>query len=154
MQVGRISDSTGPLTGVQRVFRGGSARLRRPERNGRRSRVFDYSVRQAYCSYAIIFRVRLPFLDRVRELTRLRRALSRPGGSLIVVYGRRRCGKSRLLQEALRGRGHAYYLADLGDAGVQRRAPVIGPDTVMATSPEPPKDAAPKDAGPSSGRIR
>lgn len=66
--------------------------------------------------------MRLPFLDRARELTRLRRALSRPGGSLIVVYGRRRCGKSRLLQEALRGREHAYYLADLGDAGVQRAA--------------------------------
>ena len=46
--------------------------------------------------------MRLPFLDRVRELARLRRALSRPDGSLIVVYGRRRCGKSRLVQEALR----------------------------------------------------
>ena len=57
--------------------------------------------------------MRLPFLDRTRELTRLRRALSRPGGSLIVVYGRRRCGKSRLVQEALRERRHAYYLADL-----------------------------------------
>ena len=66
--------------------------------------------------------MRLPFLDRVRELTRLRRALSRPGGSLIVVYGRRRCGKSRLLQEALRGHEHAYYLGDLSGAGVQRHA--------------------------------
>ena len=98
--------------------------------------------------------MRLPFLNRARELTRLRRALSRPGGALIVVYGRRRCGKSRLLQEALRGHEHAYYLADLGDAGVQRRAPVIGPDTVMAASPEPPKDAEPKAAAPSSGRNR
>ena len=66
--------------------------------------------------------MRLPFLDRTRELTRLRRALSRPGGSLIVVYGRRRCGKSRLVQEALRERRHAYYLADLSDAGIQREA--------------------------------
>ena len=66
--------------------------------------------------------MRLPFLDRARELSRLRRALSRPGGALIVVYGRRRCGKSRLLQEALRGYEHAYYLADLGDAGMQRAA--------------------------------
>ena len=39
---------------------------------------------------------RLAFVNRVRELSRLRRALSRPGGALIVVYGRRRCGKSRL----------------------------------------------------------
>ena len=66
--------------------------------------------------------MRLPFLDRARELTRLRRALSRPGGSLIVVYGRRRCGKSRLLQEALGGHARAYYLADLSDASIQRRA--------------------------------
>ena len=66
--------------------------------------------------------MRFPFLDRARELNRLRRALSRPGGSLIVVYGRRRCGKSRLLQEALGDRPHAYFLADLSDAGMQRRA--------------------------------
>ena len=66
--------------------------------------------------------VRLPFLDRVRELARLRRALSRPDGALIVVYGRRRCGKSRLLQQALHGHRHAYYLADLSDAGMQRQA--------------------------------
>ena len=64
--------------------------------------------------------VRLPFLDRARELSRLRRALSRPDGSLIVVYGRRRCGKSRLLQEALGDHRHAYYLADLSDASIQR----------------------------------
>ena len=66
--------------------------------------------------------MRLPFIDRVRELARLRRALSRPDGALIVVYGRRRCGKSRLLQEALRDHRHAYYLADLSDAVMQRRA--------------------------------
>ena len=48
--------------------------------------------------------------------------MSRPGGSLIVVYGRRRCGKSRLVQEALGGRRHAYYLADLSDPRIQRAA--------------------------------
>ena len=79
-----------------------------------------------------MFRVRLPFLDRVRELARLRRALSRPGGALIVVYGRRRCGKSRLLQETLRGQEHVYYLADLGDAGAQRRALAVEAGRVVA----------------------
>ena len=76
-------------------------------------------------------RVRLPFLDRARELTRLRRTLSRPDGSLIVVYGRRRCGKSRLLQEALRGHRRAYYLADLSDASIQRRALSIEAEQVV-----------------------
>ena len=65
---------------------------------------------------------RLAFVNRVRELSRLRRALSRPGGALIVVYGRRRCGKSRLLQEILRAHDHAYYLADLSAASIQREA--------------------------------
>ena len=75
--------------------------------------------------------MRLPFLDRARELTRLRRALSRPGGSLIVVYGRRRCGKSRLLQEALGGHARAYYLADLSDATIQRRALSIEAERIV-----------------------
>ena len=75
--------------------------------------------------------MRLPFLDRARELTRLRRALSRPGGSLIVVYGRRRCGKSRLLQEALGGHARAYYLADLSDASIQRRALSIEAERIV-----------------------
>jgi hypothetical protein len=75
--------------------------------------------------------VRLPFLDRARELSRLRRALSRPDGSLIVVYGRRRCGKSRLLQEALGGNEHAYYLADLSDAGIQRHNLAVEAERVV-----------------------
>lgn len=77
--------------------------------------------------------MRLPFLDRVRELARLQRALSRPDGSLIVVYGRRRCGKSRLLQEALRGHRHAYYLSDLSDASLQRRALAVEAERVVPT---------------------
>ena len=75
--------------------------------------------------------MRLPFLDRGRELPRLRRGLARPGGSLIVVYGRRRCGKSRLLQEALRGHEHAYYLADLSDASIQRHTLAVEAERVV-----------------------
>lgn len=75
--------------------------------------------------------MRLPFLDRDRELTRLRRGLARPGGSLIAVYGRRRCGKSRLLQEALRGHEHAYYLADLSDASIQRHTLTVEAERVV-----------------------
>ena len=61
----------------------------------------------------------------------MRRALSRPGGSLIAVYGRRRCGKSRLLQEALRGHEHAYYLADLSDASIQRHTLAVEAERVV-----------------------
>ena len=48
--------------------------------------------------------MRLPFLDRTRELGRLKRALANDGWTLVAVYGRRRLGKSRLLERALFGR--------------------------------------------------
>lgn len=61
----------------------------------------------------------LSFLDRKQEAARIRRALETGGGKLVVVYGRRRCGKSRLIQE-LAGPHDVYYLADQGEAGLQR----------------------------------
>lgn len=64
----------------------------------------------------------LPFLDRAGELARLRRLLARRAGGLAVVYGRRRVGKSRLVQEAISGRPAAYYVGDDRDAPVQREA--------------------------------
>src|SRR5262245_33067218 len=66
--------------------------------------------------------MRLPFLDRTREVARLRRHLDGVGPSLLCLYGRRRCGKSRLLREALAGRQHVYYMADEREAVLQRRA--------------------------------
>jgi AAA+ ATPase superfamily predicted ATPase len=62
----------------------------------------------------------LPFLDRRRELGRLKRGLR--GAGFVCLYGRRRCGKSRLLAEALRGRRVALYVADERDGVLQRAA--------------------------------
>ena len=39
-----------------------------------------------------------------------------------MLYGRRRCGKSRLLREALRGRRAAYYVGDVRESTLQRAA--------------------------------
>ncbi|MEK7866486.1 MAG: ATP-binding protein [Planctomycetota bacterium] len=64
----------------------------------------------------------LPFLDRRDELGRLRRALTGKTPSLVVLYGRRRCGKSRLLQQAVAGRRCAYYVGDDRDGALQRAA--------------------------------
>jgi AAA+ ATPase superfamily predicted ATPase len=64
----------------------------------------------------------LPFLDRERELGRLARALDRPGDALLCLYGRRRCGKSRLVQELGRDRPLVYYVGDERDAPLQRAA--------------------------------
>lgn len=66
--------------------------------------------------------MRLPFLDRREEMVRLRRLFSRREGALAVIYGRRRCGKSRLLREALPRDRSVYYVADDREASLQRVA--------------------------------
>ncbi len=53
----------------------------------------------------------VPFVDRWRELAVLEAEWARPGFRLVVVYGRRRVGKTRLLLEWLRGRSGVYYVA-------------------------------------------
>jgi AAA+ ATPase superfamily predicted ATPase len=63
----------------------------------------------------------LPFLDRREESARLTAHLDARGG-LAVLYGRRRCGKSRLLTEALRSRSAVYYVGDDRDGALQRAA--------------------------------
>lgn len=65
--------------------------------------------------------MRLQFLDRERELAKLKRAFSSQEPAFIVVYGRRRCGKSTLLQQAAR-ETDIYYLADLQEAPLQRQS--------------------------------
>lgn len=55
--------------------------------------------------------MKLPFLNRTDELRRLKRIIRANEPALAVIYGRRRCGKSRLLQE-LGGKHTIYYLAD------------------------------------------
>lgn len=61
----------------------------------------------------------LPFLDRESELAKLRAFAEGKPPSLAILYGRRRCGKSRLLQEFARG-SDLYFLADKQDAALQR----------------------------------
>jgi hypothetical protein len=65
-------------------------------------------------------RVAFAFLDRREEVSRLRRLIARREGSLGVLYGRRRCGKSRLLREVLSPRRTAYYVGDDRESALQR----------------------------------
>ncbi len=62
--------------------------------------------------------MRLEFLNRTREVDRLTRALVAEEPGFIVVFGRRRCGKSTLLQQVMRP-GDIYYAADLREASLQ-----------------------------------
>jgi len=64
--------------------------------------------------------VKLPFLDRDDERSRLRAVLRRKEGSLAVLYGRRRCGKSRLLQQVLPKGRTVYYVGDDRGGTIQR----------------------------------
>ena len=66
--------------------------------------------------------MRFPFLDRKDELARLRAVFGARAPGLAVVFGRRRLGKSRLIQEALAGRQAVYFVGDEGDSPLQREA--------------------------------
>lgn len=66
--------------------------------------------------------MRLTFLNRSREMGRLLRAVGAEHGSFCCVYGRRRCGKSRLLQEVLPRDRSAYFAADEREPPLQRAA--------------------------------
>ena len=61
------------------------------------------------------------FLNRHDELARLRRVTMSAEGGLVVVYGRRRIGKTRLLLEWSREAGGLYTVADQSASEIQRR---------------------------------
>lgn len=53
----------------------------------------------------------IAFIDREAELRTLERGYAREGSSFVVVYGRRRVGKTELISRFIRGRRALYYLA-------------------------------------------
>ncbi|WP_042686798.1 ATP-binding protein [Methermicoccus shengliensis] len=57
----------------------------------------------------------MKFVDRVEELKALGERLDSDIFELIVIYGKRRVGKTRLVLEAVKEREHVYYLAVEGD---------------------------------------
>lgn len=61
------------------------------------------------------------FLNRERELAVLTAALRPSDGSLLVVSGRRRVGKTRLLLEWVKRHGGLYFVADESTPALQRR---------------------------------
>lgn len=52
---------------------------------------------------------RVGFVNRETELSRLKAAFESDQAELVVVYGRRRVGKSELVQHAVRDRDDAVY---------------------------------------------
>jgi len=62
-----------------------------------------------------------PFVNRRSELDALRAHRTTGRAELLVVYGRRRVGKTELLRTAYGGDRHLYFVADLGADVDQRR---------------------------------
>ena len=62
----------------------------------------------------------MEFINRRQELKALEEEYLAPRSSLVILYGRRRVGKTRLLQEFLRNKPHLYYMADLESEVLQR----------------------------------
>ncbi len=60
------------------------------------------------------------FWDRKQELQTLEREYQRAGGSLVVIYGRRRVGKTTLIKEFIHDKPAMYFLADERLESVQR----------------------------------
>ncbi len=52
------------------------------------------------------------FIDRVLEIESLEREFDKAGPSLVVVFGRRRVGKTELMLHFIKDRGGIYFLAD------------------------------------------
>ncbi len=61
----------------------------------------------------------MKFVDRTREISRLQQVLERGERSLVVVYGRRRIGKSALIGKVLRPDRDIYFQADETQVGNQ-----------------------------------
>ena len=61
----------------------------------------------------------LTFVDRTSEQARLKKALHREVTTFVVIYGRRRCGKSRLIKQVLTS-DDCYFMADQSESSQQR----------------------------------
>lgn len=77
----------------------------------------------------------MTFIGRTHELELLNREYTRPHPSLIVLYGRRRVGKSTLILESLRGTRFVYHqasrLTDTDNLALFKRSL----ETTLGTSP-------------------
>ena len=61
------------------------------------------------------------FVNRETEIARLERVLDSDTAQLVVIYGRRRCGKSTLLKRVMDDNA-VYFSADMREAPLQINA--------------------------------
>jgi AAA+ ATPase superfamily predicted ATPase len=63
----------------------------------------------------------LKFIDREKELNSLEDFYKRDGAQLIIIYGRRRLGKTTLISEFNKGKPAVYFLAREADLGQNQK---------------------------------
>ena len=61
------------------------------------------------------------FIDREEEIMTLQSEYERPGSSLVILYGRRRVGKTALISEFIKGKNALFFLAS-EESEAQNRA--------------------------------
>lgn len=74
------------------------------------------------------------FIGREKELAALERLYEKDGFQMLVMYGRRRVGKSTLLQHFADGKRCVYYMAIR--SGAQRNLELLGACVLEALAPE------------------
>lgn len=74
------------------------------------------------------------FIGRKRELATLERLYETDGFQMLVMYGRRRVGKSTLLQHFAAGKRCVYYMAIR--SGAQRNLELLGECVIEALAPD------------------
>jgi len=62
------------------------------------------------------------FINRHEELSLLEDEWNKPGGRLVILYGRRRIGKTRLLTEFISGKKGIYFIAEDTSSRIQINA--------------------------------
>jgi AAA+ ATPase superfamily predicted ATPase len=63
----------------------------------------------------------MKFINRQEEMRRLNRLIRQPRAGVVVIWGRRRIGKTRLLLEWVHKHRGVYYTADESAASIQRK---------------------------------
>ena len=61
----------------------------------------------------------MKFINRENELTGLEKEYKKKGSSFVVIYGRRRVGKTTLIKEFIKNKNAIYYLADTQNERIQ-----------------------------------
>jgi len=91
---------------------------------------FGYNINEIIISLIMIRRIIMQFIGRQAELAKLNAEYNRDGG-FVVIYGRRRVGKTTLIKEFLKGKNAFYFLAteEMESQSMKRLAGVVARTT-------------------------